>query len=457
MLSNFKAQRSFSHLLCSPPPHETVHSPHSPQLLHTPTMFPIGKVKGKNHKTNSLSGALKTKPKVWLTTLCGGSARKLFPFLPLARVASWSGGRLRARSQMVTIIFCWNPSDLTWSWTECRFHMWRCSHWEGTRQTSLRGPLHQFCHSPICVRTHFTTFYKLRCTMLPPLSLSNVHNWFKVQGGFHLVPQLSFALAAALLMEVEQGAGEELQTPAFCLDSETSKVFITHRLVFWATDIRQATWEATHWAPQVLDHLDKVIVNINNNNKSLTSLAIGRLSRAMIFPHCLNPMHLPEQFSIHNFYSHNIIFSFTIHSFKLKPTCGMHRKWKPGFLRGVVQSLSSWPPPPPKDIWLLYDNLFMDKNLNSFETSVCLFRLKKISPLKLLTWLWSEESVPKLSWLLPYLALTWVSLKSWALAYTLCTSLRLGCLHHPTYCKMIWIRDQDKDKPMWCDCIHWSQ
>ena len=26
---------------------------------------------------------------------------------------------------------------------------------------------------------------------------------------------------------------------------------------------------------------------------------------------------------------------------------------KPGFLRGVVQSLSSWPPPPPKDIWPL--------------------------------------------------------------------------------------------------------
>ena len=182
MLSTFKAQRSFSHLLCSPPPHETVHSPHSPQLLHTPAQFPIGKVKGKNHKTNSLSGALKTEPKVWLTTLCGGSARNLFPFLPLARVASWSGGRLRARSQMVTIICwgCWNPSALTWSWTECRFHMWRCSHWEGTRQTSLRGPLHQFCHSPICVRTHFTTFYKLRCTMLPPLSLSNVHNWFNL-------------------------------------------------------------------------------------------------------------------------------------------------------------------------------------------------------------------------------------------------------------------------------------
>ena len=59
--------------------------------------------------------------------------------------------------------------------------------------------------------------------MLPSLSLSNVHNWFKVQGGFHLVPQLSFAPAAALLKEAEQGAGEELQTPVFFLDSETSK------------------------------------------------------------------------------------------------------------------------------------------------------------------------------------------------------------------------------------------
>ena len=64
------------------------------------------------------------------------------------------------------------------------------------------------------------------------------------------MPQLNSAQRAALLEEAEQEAGGALQTPDFCLNAETFKAnflsFVTHRLFFGATDVRQATGETTH-------------------------------------------------------------------------------------------------------------------------------------------------------------------------------------------------------------------
>ena len=47
---------------------------------------------------------------------------------------------------------------------------------------------------------------------------------------------------------------------------------------------------------------------------------------------------------------------------------------EPGFLRGVVQSLSSWPPPPPKDIWPLDKIVVSTKYLMQAKMRRCICR-----------------------------------------------------------------------------------
>ena len=196
---------------------------------------------------------------------------------------------------------------------------------------------------------------------------------------------------------------------------------IIYRLFLGATDIRQPAREATHRASQVLDDLGKgcsyypsihtpwlwikyfvyhfsnnllvnwankgnyfsdtitmvtitmVIINMTVISSIITSLAIGRLSSAITLPHWRNPMHLPRHCFIHIRVwkcSVQSIVDDILNIFIVLPK----QNWsvekqmsEPGFLRGVVQSLSSWPPPPPKDIWLLcFTSLWILKKEKGF-------------------------------------------------------------------------------------------
>ena len=123
-----------------------------------------------------------------------------------------------------------------------------------------------------------------------------------------------------------------------------------------------------------------------------TSCAIGLLSRAITLPHWRNPTHLPEHQTSHSFLCPLAIFTISpaiwkclqfprlfeniqnifgclaifLFRFHFNQICwfvvicdidafckDQVSNTEPGFRRGVVQSLSSWPPPPPKDIWPL--------------------------------------------------------------------------------------------------------
>ena len=84
-------------------------------------------------------------------------------------------------------------------------------------------------------------------------------------------------------------------------------------------------------------------------------------------------------------------------------------------------------------------------NPNSFETSVYLVRFKKDQPFDF-AYLTIVRRISPKTVLTP--AILGPDL-SFCKQLSSCISLRLGCLHHPSHCKMIWIRDQDKTNVVW--------
>ena len=220
--------------------------------------------------------------------------------------------------------------------------------------------------------------------MLPPLSLSNVHNWFNLnasQTSRWFSPGASVELCSGGCSPEGGWTGGRGGAPNTCFFPRfrNFQSFVLSLLSPTGFSFGQQTSGRRPEKP----HTEPLKYWITWTKSSSTSTTTTKVS-----PHWLLAAWAEQWYfrtastrctCLSNFLFTIFILTisyspsqYSIYSFKLKPTCGMHRKWKPGFLRGVVQSLSSWPPPPPKDIWLLYNNLFMDK-IFKFFWDECMF------------------------------------------------------------------------------------